>query len=161
MGDPVPFRFRRNVKFLCKPGNGAFGKNDFSVCDTFDQFLRFINGDIAVIFQEKSQCFHIFTIISIIDHTGREGSVASGTGKTVPVFPSGILCNVSGNRDVDQLFCDDFSGKIVIGMIKDAVRDRNGLKSCRHQMSCLLCPGCPGCALGVLVVGFLLFLIFL
>ena len=60
--------------------------------------------------------------------------MASGTGKTVPIFPSGILCNVGGNRDVDQLFCNDFSGKIVIGMIEDTVRDRNGLKSCRLQM---------------------------
>lgn len=68
--------------------------------------------------------------------------MASGTGKTVPVFRSGILRNVGGNRDIDQLFCDDFSGKIVIGMIEDTVRDRNGLKSCRLQMRPFM-PGMP------------------
>lgn len=60
--------------------------------------------------------------------------MASGTGKTVSVFRSGILRNVGGNRDVNQLFCDDFSGKIVIGMIEDTVRDRNDLKVCGLQM---------------------------
>ena len=86
--------------------------------------------------------------------------MAYGTGKTVPVFRSGILRNMGGNRDVDQLFCDDFSGKIVIGMIEDAVRDRNGLKNCRLQMRSFML-GMSRLCTGVLVVGFLLFLIFL